>query len=113
MNRALILASVAWMCGACSSDSGGGNGNATTNGGGGLQPMGGNGGENDPGGPGPQNPAVPPLTVESISPEDGANEVALNATIEIQFSAALNPATVNSTSVVVSGPNGPLEGDFE
>jgi hypothetical protein len=112
MNRALILASVAWMCGACSSDGGSGNGGATSGGSGASAVPGGGAAGTGPGGSTSQNPDVPPLTVESIRPEDSASEVALDAVIEIRFSAALDPATATASSVVVQGPNGPLEGEL-
>jgi hypothetical protein len=57
-------------------------------------------------------PGAPPLAVESISPQDEASEVALDAVIEIRFNAALDPATVTESSVVVQGPDGPLEGEL-
>jgi hypothetical protein len=58
------------------------------------------------------DPSVPPLTVQSISPEDDASEVPLDAVIEIRFSAALDPATATASSLVVEGPNGPLAGEL-
>lgn len=111
MKRALVWVSVAWMCGACSSDGGGDDGVPSGGSSGSLPPDGSGGGES-PGGSASENPAVPPLAVESISPEDGASEVPLDAVIEIRFSAALNPATATASSVVVLGPNGPLEGEL-
>jgi hypothetical protein len=113
MNRALLLASAAWLCGACSSDVGGGNGAAASGGTNGSPlPTDGSAAGASPGGAPSEAPLVPPLTVESISPEDGASEVALDADIEIRFSAALDPATVTSSNIVVQGPDGPLEGEL-
>ncbi len=110
MSRALVWVSVASLCGACSSDLGGG-GDGTPSGGGssGMLSMDGSGGTG-PGGSAPINPNAPPLTVASISPEDGASGVALEAVVEIRFSAALDPATATASSITVSGPDGPLEG---
>jgi hypothetical protein len=112
MNRAIILVSVAWMCAACSSDGGRGGGVAASGGAGaaGLPTDGLAGGAN-PGGSASETPPAP-LAVESLSPEDGASEVALDAVIEIRFSATLDPATATESSVVVQGPNGPLEGEL-
>jgi hypothetical protein len=112
MKRALVLMSVAWICGACSSDDGGGNNDGVGNGGS-TAPDGSGAGANPGEGSTPVNPAAPPLTVASISPKDDASEVALDAVIKITFSAALNPATVTSSSVVVQGPEGPLEGELK
>lgn len=111
MNRALVWVSVASMCGACSSEMGGGDG-VPSGGSGGSLPPDGSGGGTSAGGSAPVNPAAPPLTVASISPEDGASDVALDASVEIRFSAALDPATATASSIVVSGPDGPLEGEL-
>lgn len=111
MKRSLLLVSVACMSSACSSGVEGGGGMAA----GGLSgaaelPMdpsatGVGGGGADPG-----VPRVPPLSVESISPPDGAGDVPLDAVIEVRFNAALDPATAMDTSVVVLGPSGPIDG---
>jgi hypothetical protein len=111
MNRALLVVSVAWVCGACSSSDGGGDGPAAFGASGGAAPTDGSAGGASAGGSASvEAPTTPPLVVESISPEDGASGVALDAAIEIQFSAALDPATATASSVVVQGPNGALEG---
>jgi hypothetical protein len=109
MNRALVVLSVAWICGACSSSVGGSDAPAANGASGGAASDGSMGG---PSGAGSVSelPPTPPLSVESITPEDGASDVALDAAIEIQFSAALDAATATATSIVVSGPNGALEG---
>jgi hypothetical protein len=111
MNRAIILMSVAWMCGACSSDGEGG-GAANGGAGGAALPTDGSAGGANPDGSASETPPVPPLAVESISPEDGASEIALDAVIEIRFSAELDPTTATESSVVVQGPNGPLQGEL-
>jgi hypothetical protein len=111
MNRAILLVSVAAVCGACSSGGVSGNGGAANGRAGGAAPPTDGSGSADPGGSASETPPAPPLAVESISPEDGASEVALDAVIEIRFSAALDPATATESSVVVQGPNGPLEGE--
>jgi hypothetical protein len=111
MNRALLWVSVAWMCGACSSGVGGGDGASDGSSGSGL-PTGGGGAGASPGGSAAELPPAPPLTVESVRPEDGASEVALDAAIEVRFSAALDPATATESNILVEGPNGPLEGEL-
>ena len=112
MSRRLVLISVAWLCGACSSDDGGGAAPGSSGGSGATLPSDGNAGGASAGGSVAQNPSAPPLTVTSISPADAASEVPLDAVIEVRFSAALAPATATSSSVVVQGPNGPLAGEL-
>jgi hypothetical protein len=109
MNRSLVVLSVAWICGACSS-SGGGADVPAASGASGNGPTDGSMGGASAGGSSSEVPSTPPLSVESITPEDGASDVALDAAIEIQFSAPLDPATATASSIVVQGPNGTLEG---
>ncbi|HKO93418.1 MAG TPA: Ig-like domain-containing protein [Polyangiaceae bacterium] len=113
MNRAWLLVSVAGLCGACSSDGDGG-GNDGVNRDGVLPPAGsaGSAAVSNPGAAQPERPAAPPLTVASLRPESGASQVALDAVIEIRFSAALDAATATASNIVVQGPNGPLEGEL-
>ena len=111
MKRALALVTLAWLSGACSSDVGGGS----------NSPPGGAGASGLPddssagasaGGSTAETPSIPPLAIESISPEDGAAEVELDAVIEVRFSAALDAATVSASNVSVQGPSGPIEGEL-
>jgi hypothetical protein len=46
------------------------------------------------------------LAVSSITPPAGANDVSIESTIRIQFSAPLNASTVDATTVVVRGAGG-------
>lgn len=110
MKRTLAVMSAAWLCGACSSDGGGGSDVPGVAAGGAAPTTDGSASGSDGGGATSEVPAAAPLTVESISPEDEASEVALDAVIEIRFSAALDPATVSASSVVVQGPSGAIEG---
>lgn len=110
MKRELVCVSVAWLCGACSSSGGGGDAPAASGAAGGAAPIGGSMGGANASGSSSQTPDAPPLVVESISPKDGASDVALDTAIEIHFSAAIDPATATPSSVVVQGPNGALEG---
>ncbi len=58
----------------------------------------------------PSGPSSPPassstsFSVASITPASGVTQVALNATIQIAFSAAANASTVNTTDITVSDP---------
>ncbi len=45
-------------------------------------------------------------SVLNISPANGTTNVAVTTTVVITFSAAVNPATVNSSSIAVETPNG-------
>ncbi|MEY4546943.1 MAG: hypothetical protein RL685_3138 [Pseudomonadota bacterium] len=113
MKRALGLLSAAWLCGACSSHIDGGvtgRANADGNGAGNVEPTAPGAPGSAAGGAGSQSSAAPPLAVASISPADGAAQVALDAAIEIRFDAAVDPATVTASSVVVLGSSGPLQG---
>lgn len=110
-NRALVLVSVASLCGACSSGDGGSNDGTRSGGSGGAVAPDGSG-AGDTGGSSAESPPAPPLTVTSISPEDGASNVPLDAVIELRFSAALDPATASASNIVVQGPSGPLEGEL-
>lgn len=112
MKRAFVALSVAWLCGSCSSSEGGADVPVANGASGGAAPTDGSMGGSTGGGPASVDPSVPPLVVESISPENGASDVALDAAIEIQFSAALDPATATASSVVVQGPNGTLDGSL-
>jgi Big-like domain-containing protein len=112
MKRALALVSVVWLSGACSSDGGGGNDGSANGGSGASVAPDGSGAGANPAGSGSQSPVIAPLTVESISPEDDDSAVPLDAVIEVRFSAALDPATATASSVVVQGPNGPLQGEL-
>lgn len=42
------------------------------------------------------------VTVSAQSPGDAATNVAINSTVQLQFSAAMQPATINNTSIVVA-----------
>jgi hypothetical protein len=50
-----------------------------------------------------------PFTVASIAPAAGASGVALNSTIQITFSAAVDASTINSTNIQVTDPK-PVSG---
>lgn len=110
MKRSLALLSAAWLCGACSSDGGGAD--VPGFGAGGSAPTNGSAAGSNGGGSPSEAAAAPPLTVESITPEDGASDVALDAVIEIRFSAPVDAATASATSVVIQGPNGVIEGEL-
>jgi hypothetical protein len=112
MNRALLLLSVAWLSGACSSnDADGAGGLAGGGSSGAALPTDGSAAEAGRGASGSELPPPAALAVESISPADGASDVPLDAVIEIRFSAEVDPATATASSVLVRGPNGPLQGE--
>jgi len=49
--------------------------------------------------------ATPP-TINSVSPADGATEVAVDVNLEATFSEAVDPSTLTSTTFTLSKPNG-------
>ncbi len=65
----------------------------------------------DSGGPGPGDTTPPTITQRSIA--DGATDIGLIERIEITFSEAMDPATINDTTFVVGGraPRGLVEYD--
>lgn len=63
---------------------------------------------NTPGGNpnGPSNPGTgssESFSVKSITPASGITGVALNSTIQVTFSGAANPSTVNTTNIQIAG----------
>ena len=68
---------------------------------------------NAPDAPPPPQPTetVPPQVV-STTPSNGAHGIAVGAIILVQFSEAVSPATVTSSSLTVTGPSGPVAGSI-
>jgi len=59
---------------------------------------------------GPGSPLTPP-TVTSVTPPDGSTLVCPNvAVITATFSKAMNPATINTNTFLLSGPSGSVTG---
>ena len=54
----------------------------------------------------PVSPVSPaPFSVTAITPPSGTTSVSTNSTIQITFSSAADPATVNTTNIQVTDPN--------
>lgn len=51
-------------------------------------------------------------TVLGVTPANGADDVSVTASVTITFSEAMNPATINSATLTVSGPTGNVGGLF-
>ena len=51
-----------------------------------------------------------PPTITAVSPMNGAIDVALNGSVSVDFSEALNPATVNTASFLLTGASGTVAG---
>src|ERR1700680_1111879 len=49
-------------------------------------------------------PGVPPPTVVSAAPPNGANGACPNTIVTATFSEAMNPSTINATTFTVTGP---------
>ncbi len=56
--------------------------------------------------------SVLPLGVVSVSPADGAGNVALSAAVTLRFSKPLDPASVTADRVVLTGPAGTVPGSL-
>ncbi len=54
--------------------------------------------------------SAPPLSVQSITPQGSAVDVALMPTIQVQFTRAIDPASFNSANLSLIGPDGPVAG---
>jgi chitodextrinase len=52
-----------------------------------------------------QTNAIAP-TVSSVTPANGASQVALSAAVQVTFTGAIDPATANATTVQLLGPGG-------
>jgi len=50
------------------------------------------------------NPGVTPPTVISVAPPDGAAGACPNTIVTATFSKAMNPATINDTTFLLTGP---------
>jgi hypothetical protein len=53
---------------------------------------------------------IEPPTVASVTPANGATDVALADPIRVRFSEPVDPATVTASSVILSSPVGPISG---
>jgi hypothetical protein len=53
---------------------------------------------------------IPPPTVVSTVPANGATRVPVSQVVTAAFSEPINPATINSTTFTVSGPSGAIAG---
>src|SRR5439155_5328768 len=51
-------------------------------------------------------------TVSSVSPASGASGVSLNTNVTVRFSQAMNPATINTTTVQLIAPSSSGESSF-
>lgn len=52
------------------------------------------------------------LTVVSTSPEDAATGAERNAAVEVTFSAPIDDASITANTFQVTGPSGPVDGEF-
>ena len=51
-----------------------------------------------------------PPTVTSISPVDGSKAVAPDTVVTVDFSEAMDPTTINTSTITVTGPSGAISG---
>lgn len=61
----------------------------------------------------PAPPDISPPDVSTVTPDIGAVNVAVNTTIRMYFTEAIDPQSVTISSVLVSGPSGPIPGTPE
>jgi hypothetical protein len=56
------------------------------------------------------NPGTTPPTVISVAPPNGAIDACPSTIVTATFSKAMNPATINTTTFTLTGPDGPVAG---
>ncbi len=54
--------------------------------------------------------AAESLTLGTVTPTDASNNIELNTVVSAEFSRALEPATINTNTVQVTNPSGPVSG---